>query len=49
MISKLEKVALVQCYIHYKKDIEVKIKTPITRQQHHLLDLAYSSAIKYFR
>lgn len=49
MISIIEKIALVQCYIHHKKNVEVVINPPTTLREIHLLNSAYKTAKEYFK
>lgn len=48
MSTTLQKIALVQCYIHHTKDIEVNIKQPITMHEKALFNNAYITALNYF-
>ena len=48
MVGILEKIALVQCYIHHKKNIEVNINPPSNINDVFLLEKAYSVAQNYF-
>lgn len=49
MVSIEEKIAVVQCYIHHKKNIEVKINYPQNIRQLALLDKAYLIAVKHLK
>ncbi len=42
------KIALVQCYIHHKNNIEVKIAPPKSLREIMLLEKAYAVAVEYF-
>ena len=44
-----EMIALVQCYIHHKKGVEVNIVPPRNGRQYLLLRGAYDIAVKFFR
>lgn len=47
--SLFEKIALVQCYIHHKKNVEINIQPPSNLRQLKLLDIAYKEAKNYFK
>jgi len=49
MVGILEKIALVQCYMHHKKDVEVDIQPPSNLRQMLLLNNAYKVAYEYFK
>lgn len=42
-------IALVQCYIHHVKDVEVKISFPHLLRHKQLLYKAHQVALNYFR
>lgn len=44
----IQKIALVQCYIHHRTNKEVNIQPPRTKKQMELLEVAYSVAVDYF-
>jgi len=48
MHNTLQKIALVQCYIGHKKNIDIDIKPPINLGQHIKLDKAYAIALSFF-
>lgn len=46
-MTVIEKIAVVQCYIAHKKNVEVKIKIPRNMHELALLEEAYSVAINH--
>lgn len=48
MFGILEKIALVQCYIHHVKGVEVNITPPTNLNQINKLNKAYKVAKEYF-
>lgn len=42
-------IALVQCYIHHKKGVEVDIVPPRNGREYVLLRKAYDIAVKFLR
>jgi len=47
MINTLEKIAMVQCYIHHMKGVDVDIEVPRTINHMMLLDQAFIVARNY--
>lgn len=45
----IDKIALVQCYIHHLKGVEVSINPPTSIRQILLLEDAYNTALNYFK
>lgn len=48
MRNSLNKIALVQCYLKHKTDLDVDIRPPENLRQSLLLDTAYNVALKFF-
>ena len=49
MVNTLNKIALVQCYIHHVKDVEADISPPTNTRQLLMLETAYLKALDYFK
>lgn len=47
-MRQAQKIALVQCYIHHMKGIEVNINPPRTIHDSILLEQAFATATQYF-
>lgn len=48
MLDNKQMIATLECYIHHRKNKEVRIAQPKTPQQYLLLTKAYEHCIKYF-
>ena len=48
-MNTLQMIALVQCYIHHFKDVEVKISHPRKGRDYVLLSKMSEKALKYIR
>lgn len=48
-MNLLQKIALVQCYIHVLKNKEVQINLPRNKKEEGLLEYAYQKASDFFR
>ncbi len=41
-------IATVECYIHHKKNVQVRIRKPQNPHHYFLLSKAYENCIEYF-